>query len=155
MGKLYRSVYDKKFTGLCGGLAKWLGFDATLLRLVFVLAVLFTGGTVLIAYLLASLVVPKEPIAPFDPFHMGPGAGPYHGAGGAYGQNTQTQYQHTSQQSNYHNSGYGYNNKYEAASSTNSSSNIDSMMEDIEKKALQKELEQLRAKVAQYEKGDK
>lgn len=35
-----------------------------------------------------------------------------------------------------------------------SSSNIDEMMKDIEKKAMRKEIEELRAKVAQYEKGD-
>jgi phage shock protein C len=35
-----------------------------------------------------------------------------------------------------------------------SSSNIDEMMKDIEKKAMWKEIEELRAKVAKYEKGD-
>lgn len=34
------------------------------------------------------------------------------------------------------------------------SSNIDEMMKDIEKKAMWKEIEELRAKVAKYEKGD-
>lgn len=39
------------------------------------------------------------------------------------------------------------------ASSNDSS--IDSMMMDIEKKALKKEIEELRQKVAEYERGDK
>ena len=36
-----------------------------------------------------------------------------------------------------------------------SAPNIDEMMRDVEKKALQKEIEELRAKLANYEKGDK
>lgn len=33
-------------------------------------------------------------------------------------------------------------------------SNLDSMMEDIEKKAMKKELEELRNKLSKYEKGE-
>ena len=50
MKKLYRSATDKQIFGLCGGIAQWLGVDATVVRLVAL-------------YLIASLIVPKEPFA--------------------------------------------------------------------------------------------
>ena len=58
--KLYRSRTDKKVCGVCGGLAKYLGMDATIIRLIVVLLTLFVGGG-LIAYLICALVIPEEP----------------------------------------------------------------------------------------------
>ena len=58
--KLYRSRTDKKLCGVCGGLAKYLGLDSTIVRLILVLCVLFAGVGVL-AYLIAALVIPNEP----------------------------------------------------------------------------------------------
>ncbi len=60
MTKLYRSRTDRKITGLCGGLAETLGFDATLLRLLVVITTLFSGGVVIGIYVLAALVIPSE-----------------------------------------------------------------------------------------------
>lgn len=60
MKKLYRSQSDHKITGLCGGLAQWSGIDATVLRLIAVVAALFSFGTVLLFYIIASFIVPKE-----------------------------------------------------------------------------------------------
>lgn len=74
MRKLYRSATDKQLSGLCGGLAEWLGVDSTVVRLIAVVAVFFSFGTVVALYLIASLIVPKEPIGsysyddPFSPF---------------------------------------------------------------------------------------
>lgn len=72
MKKLYRSERDKKITGLCGGLARWLNIDASIIRLVAVAAVLLSFGSVLLFYILGSLIVPKEPYGgfndPFDPY---------------------------------------------------------------------------------------
>jgi len=51
MKKLYRSQSDHKITGLCGGLARWSGIDATVLRLIAVAAAFFSFGTVLIFYM--------------------------------------------------------------------------------------------------------
>lgn len=65
MKKLYRSVTDKQITGLCGGIARWLGTDPTVVRLVAVVAALFSFGTVVALYLIASLIVPKEPFGGF------------------------------------------------------------------------------------------
>ena len=58
--KLYRSRTDKKVCGVCGGLAKYLGIDTTILRLILVLCILF-AGVGLLAYLIAALVIPVEP----------------------------------------------------------------------------------------------
>ena len=58
--KLYRSNTDKKLFGVCGGLAKYFDIDATVIRLILVLAVIFAGVGI-IAYLAAALVIPEEP----------------------------------------------------------------------------------------------
>ncbi len=58
--KLYRSKTNKKIFGVCGGLAEYFDIDATIIRLVLVLAVLFAGVGVL-AYLIAALVIPNQP----------------------------------------------------------------------------------------------
>ena len=58
--KLYRSKKDRKVAGVCGGLGEYLGTDATVIRVLFiVLAVL--GGAGLIIYLAMWLIVPQEP----------------------------------------------------------------------------------------------
>ena len=59
--KLYRSITDKKLAGVCGGLAEYLGMDATIIRLILVLAVLFAGVGIL-AYIIAALVIPQQPM---------------------------------------------------------------------------------------------
>jgi phage shock protein PspC (stress-responsive transcriptional regulator) len=59
--KLYRSITDKKLAGVCGGLAEYLGMDSTIIRLILVLAVLFTGVGIL-AYIVAALVIPNPPM---------------------------------------------------------------------------------------------
>ena len=58
--KLYRSRTDKKVCGVCGGFAKYLGVDVTIMRLICVLLVLFTGVG-LLAYIVCALVIPEEP----------------------------------------------------------------------------------------------
>ncbi|MBW4085704.1 PspC domain-containing protein [Paenibacillus sp. S150] len=60
MKKLYRSERDKKISGLCGGLARSLNIDSTIIRLLVVATSLFSFGTVAFLYILASILVPKE-----------------------------------------------------------------------------------------------
>ncbi|AKG33804.1 PspC domain-containing protein [Paenibacillus durus] len=60
MKKLYRSERDKKISGLCGGLAEWLGINSTLIRLVAVIVALGSVGTFILFYLIASLIVPSD-----------------------------------------------------------------------------------------------
>jgi len=82
--KIYRSAHDKKLTGLCGGLGEALGVDATLLRIVAIVLAVVTSGGFILVYILASLVVPKEP--PYYNPYRGPGGygGGYPPGGGGY-----------------------------------------------------------------------
>ena len=58
--KLYRSRTNKKFFGVCGGLAEYFEIDATIVRLILALLVVFAGFGVL-AYLIAALIMPEAP----------------------------------------------------------------------------------------------
>jgi phage shock protein C len=71
MKRLYRSVTNKQISGLCGGIAQWLGVDATVVRLITIILAFFSFGTVIALYFIASIIVPKEPFTPYgtdDPF---------------------------------------------------------------------------------------
>lgn len=57
--RLYRSVYDKMLGGVCSGIAKFFGVDPTLVRLIWVFAVLCLGFG-LLAYILAWIIIPEE-----------------------------------------------------------------------------------------------
>lgn len=60
MRKLYRSTYDKKLAGVCGGLAAYFGIDATLVRLLWIVASLIFGSGILL-YILAAIIIPADP----------------------------------------------------------------------------------------------
>lgn len=160
MSRLYRSTRDKVMTGLAGGLSETLGIDSTLFRILLLVSIPFTGGTTILVYLIAALVIPKEPTQ-YNPFGPGPGApgGPYgghfsgrpeHGRGpqGPQGPHGQGGYGPYGGQPG-HTPGYDKANAYSAPDS-----GLDAMMKDIEKKALQKEVEELKQKLSKYEKGD-
>lgn len=154
MTRLYRSTRNRVMTGLAGGLSETLGIDSTLFRILLLVSIPFTGGTTIFVYLIAALIIPKEPTQ-YNPFGPGPGApgGPYgghfsgrpehgrgpqgHGGYGPYGRQPNQ------------NPGFDPNNAYSAPDS-----GLDAMMKDIEKKALQKEVEQLKQKLSKYEKGE-
>ena len=62
---LTRSMKDRMFAGVCGGLGDYLGMDPTVIRLIFVLLFFVTGPGVLLAYLIMALIVPSEtPVQP-------------------------------------------------------------------------------------------
>ena len=56
--KLVRSA-NKKIAGVCGGLAEFLGLDASIVRIVWLLSVLF-GGFGMLAYLIMWIVMPAQ-----------------------------------------------------------------------------------------------
>jgi len=58
--KLYRSRKDYMIGGVCGGIAEYFDVDSTLVRLLAVLVVLL-GGAGVIAYIIAWIIVPKNP----------------------------------------------------------------------------------------------
>jgi phage shock protein C len=59
--KLMRSRSNSKIAGVCGGLGDYLGVDPTLIRLVWLLLVFF-AGTGILAYIIAWIVMPEEPL---------------------------------------------------------------------------------------------
>jgi phage shock protein C len=58
--RLVRSKKDRMFLGVLGGLAEYLNIDPTLVRLVFVILLVFNPVTMAILYLLAALIIPEE-----------------------------------------------------------------------------------------------
>ena len=60
--RLHRSVRDCKLGGVCGGLAEYWGVDSTVVRLVWVLLVIFPVPLVpaILGYFVAWLVIPRE-----------------------------------------------------------------------------------------------
>ena len=59
--RLYRSRTNRKIAGICGGLAEYFNVDATILRLFFILVVLFSVGFGIIAYILTWIIRAKSP----------------------------------------------------------------------------------------------
>ena len=59
--RLMRSSRDKKIGGVCAGLAEYFDLDPTIVRVVWLLAVLF-GGTGLLVYLILWIVLPQAPL---------------------------------------------------------------------------------------------
>jgi len=58
--KLYRSRKDYMIAGVCGGIAEYFDIDSTLVRLLTVLVVPL-GGAGVVAYIIAWIVIPKNP----------------------------------------------------------------------------------------------
>ena len=58
MNKLYRSSQNKKLAGVCAGLADFFGLDVTLVRLVWLFALLLGAGALL--YIIMWIVVPEK-----------------------------------------------------------------------------------------------
>ena len=58
--RLERSMTDKYIAGVCGGIAQYLGVDATAVRVVFILPVLMGVFPGLLAYGVAWLIMPAE-----------------------------------------------------------------------------------------------
>ena len=65
--KLYKSNKNKVFTGTCGGIGEYLNIDPTIIRLIFVI-VLFFGGTGILVYIVAALIIPNTPVDDFENF---------------------------------------------------------------------------------------
>ncbi|MHA7964706.1 PspC domain-containing protein [Paenibacillus sp. CAU 1782] len=168
---LYRSRRDKKILGLCGGLSQMLNVDATLIRILLIVITVLTSGTVILIYLIAGMVVPKEP-----PIYGGHGPGGYGGGYGGHGG-------HGGFGNPGHPGGFGQggapggfdprsqgfgappppagsagNGNWTARPNPQTpppaNADFDTMMDDLEKKALRREIEELKAKMAKYEKGE-
>jgi phage shock protein PspC (stress-responsive transcriptional regulator) len=59
--RLVRPRANRKIAGVCAGFAEYFDLDVTLVRLVWLFVVL-VGGTGLLAYVIAWIVMPEEPL---------------------------------------------------------------------------------------------
>lgn len=57
--KLRKSATDRKISGVCGGVAEYLGLDPTWVRLGWAAITLFACGTGIIAYIIAAIIIPE------------------------------------------------------------------------------------------------
>lgn len=62
--RLYRSRDDRMLAGVAGGLAEYWDADPSLIRLVWALLVIFTGGIALLVYIVMAIVVEEDPGVP-------------------------------------------------------------------------------------------
>ena len=58
--KLYRSKKDRMLCGVCGGMAKYLNMDPTVVRVLWALLSIFVGAGI-IAYLVCAFIIPEDP----------------------------------------------------------------------------------------------
>lgn len=89
--RLYRSRTDRAIAGIAGGMADYLELDPTVVRILWILAAIFTGGLVLLLYLILAFVIPLNPYGGGYPAGSG-GTYPTGGfpAGAAYAAGTGT-----------------------------------------------------------------
>ena len=69
-----RSRDDAVLGGVCAGIARAAGLDPLLLRVAVVVVTILTGGTGLLAYLAAWILIPREPAPAAGPGPALPGA---------------------------------------------------------------------------------
>ena len=60
MKRLYRSRTQRVIGGVAGGLGEYLDLDPVLVRILFVV-VAFAGGSGIIAYIIAWIIIPEQP----------------------------------------------------------------------------------------------
>lgn len=63
--RLYLSSKDNKLSGVCGGIAEYFNVDSSLVRLGWIIMTILTGVLPgIIAYIIAAIVIPREPGMP-------------------------------------------------------------------------------------------
>ncbi len=58
--RLMRPVHNRMIGGVCSGLAEYFNVDATLVRVIYVVATLVTAFTGIVAYGLMCLIIPEK-----------------------------------------------------------------------------------------------
>jgi phage shock protein C len=59
--RIYRSRRERMVAGVAGGLGEFLDIDPTIVRLLFVAALVTTGPIALVAYVVCAMVIPRQP----------------------------------------------------------------------------------------------
>ena len=70
--RLYRSPDDRLLAGVAGGLAEMLDFDPSIVRVVWAVLIVLTGGLALLVYIVMAIVVPERPVGILPPGQGGP-----------------------------------------------------------------------------------
>ncbi|HEU5369994.1 MAG TPA: PspC domain-containing protein [Ktedonobacterales bacterium] len=70
--QLTLSQRDKKIMGVCGGIAEYMGWDPTAVRIITVLLLFPLHFTLVIAYIILGTVLPREPVGNFPPSQYPP-----------------------------------------------------------------------------------
>ncbi|KPQ00576.1 MAG: putative stress-responsive transcriptional regulator [Bacteroidetes bacterium HLUCCA01] len=58
--RLTRSATDSRLLGVCGGIARYLGLDSTLVRIAFIASLFFAYGSPVLLYFALGVILPKE-----------------------------------------------------------------------------------------------
>lgn len=58
--KLFKDVINKKLTGVCAGIAKYYNCPTWVTRLTAIIAFLMMPGVTIVAYLVASILLPSR-----------------------------------------------------------------------------------------------
>ncbi len=59
--KLYRSRFNKKICGVCGGIAEYFGIDPTVVRVIWVILTFLPALPMIIIYIILAFVIPENP----------------------------------------------------------------------------------------------
>lgn len=60
MSRLSKDMKDNMLFGVCSGLAKYSGIDATIIRLGFIFGAIFTGSILFWVYVILAIILPKD-----------------------------------------------------------------------------------------------
>lgn len=59
LNKLKKSR-NKVLFGVCGGISDYSGIDVTIIRILFILGIIFSGSILFWAYLILALIIPTD-----------------------------------------------------------------------------------------------
>ena len=59
--KLYRSRFNKKICGVCGGIAEYFGIYPTVVRVIWVILAFLPVLPMIIIYIILAFVIPENP----------------------------------------------------------------------------------------------
>jgi phage shock protein C len=58
--RLFRT-HDRQLAGVAGGMAEYLDVDPTIIRILWILGAIFSGGLLILAYIILAFVIPQAP----------------------------------------------------------------------------------------------
>ena len=61
MKRLYRSKKEQMLGGICGGLAEYIEVDPSIIRLIWVVLIVFSWGLFILVYIAAWIIIPESP----------------------------------------------------------------------------------------------